>query len=325
MLAAQQPVSTLQNFPSHTNVSIHQKPLPSHKLESRAHSQSLPASISITAVDPATLPAYRRLITSLLPIRYPDKFYQESVSDPSQSLSIALCATHIESSLQNGKRKRDNTVQAAYPGGAPVVVAGIQARLEPVPPLSPSSPPDTNDVQSQKLEYQIYVQTLATTAPYRCLSLATHLLHNLILAFLTNHPDKSITSIYAHVWEANNEALAWYRNRGFLAADMVESYYRKLRPGGARVLRKNIGVGEYLEAKKLEQIGDTRLRMNAETSAVKEDGQATDGQEPHKGIDEASIATTKPPISKTPTHKAQDTAAKDNAVSRDSARAECPE
>ena len=59
----------------------------------------------------------------------------------------------------------------------------------------------------------------------------------------------NVKEIYAHVWEANEEALGWYVKRGFeLRGDVVEGYYRKLRPSGARVVRRRVGVGDWVEA-----------------------------------------------------------------------------
>ncbi len=45
--------------------------------------------------------------------------------------------------------------------------------------------------------------------------------------------------VFAHVWEGNGEALAWYESRGFVRwGSLVEGYYRRLRPAGG------VGCGE---------------------------------------------------------------------------------
>lgn len=37
--------------------------------------------------------------------------------------------------------------------------------------------------------------------------------------------------------------------RGFeVEGEMVEGYYRKLRPSGARILRRRVGVGDWVDA-----------------------------------------------------------------------------
>ena len=49
--------------------------------------------------------------------------------------------------------------------------------------------------------------------------------------------------VYAHVWEANAEGLDWYIKRGFTVEDgVVEGYYRRLKPDGARVVRRTISA-----------------------------------------------------------------------------------
>lgn len=57
-----------------------------------------------------------------------------------------------------------------------------------------------------------------------------------------------VVAVYAHVWEANAEALEWYRKRGFEVGELEVGYYRRLKPAGARVVRRRVGVGEYLAA-----------------------------------------------------------------------------
>lgn len=57
----------------------------------------------------------------------------------------------------------------------------------------------------------------------------------------------NVKEIYAHVWEANEEALGWYGKRGFeVGGEVVEGYYRKLRPSGARVVKRKVGVGDWV-------------------------------------------------------------------------------
>jgi len=201
-----------------------------------------PTTISIDAVKPTTLPPYRRLVKLLLPVRYKDDFFKTAL-DPTSS--IARCAIYHEAPLSAkataGQQVRplNSPTQSTSNGAAkeaePHVVAGIQCRFEPIP--SPSSP--------MAGKQQLYIQTLATLAPYRDLGIATALLESTIATAIDNNID--VVSIYAHVWEANEEALEWYVKRGFMVEEeMIERYYSKLRPAGARVVRRRIGVGEYL-------------------------------------------------------------------------------
>ncbi len=60
----------------------------------------------------------------------------------------------------------------------------------------------------------MYIQTIAVLSPFRQLGLATHLLDSIISTIIRHHA--GVTSMYAHVWEANNEALELYQRRGFV-------------------------------------------------------------------------------------------------------------
>lgn len=62
--------------------------------------------------------------------------------------------------------------------------------------------------------------------------------------------DPPIAIVQAHVWEQNTEAAAWYRRRGFEArgGEVVPRYYTKLRPGGAWLMERRVGVGDLIAA-----------------------------------------------------------------------------
>lgn len=206
-------------------------------LHTPAHPQ-LPPNVSITPPTAATLPSYRRLITLLLPIAYPASFYAASISPPSDT--FALLALWHDS-----------------PTSTPIVVAGIQARVEPAalslplaastPASSSSSSPAQKGKQKPPGEVQnLYILTLALLAPYRRLGIATTLLSVLLALALSHHP--SVQSVYAHVWEANTDALEWYVRRGFAVESLVAAYYRRLKPGGARVVRRAVRIEDWLLA-----------------------------------------------------------------------------
>ena len=240
---------------------LHPSPLPTHPEPGTDHhpQRLLPADLSITHVTTSTLPAYRRLITLLLPIRYTEKFYKDSISNPTPS-SLALCALWHETS-RPGKRKVDSLNNELPLSASPIdgtgakVVGGIQCRLEPIPcpphTISPTTSSTTSDVSPppHQQPHNLYIQTLAILSPYRHLGIAAALLDAIICTTLTHYPRQNINvkEIYAHVWEANEEALEWYVKRGFEVGDeVVEGYYRKLRPSGARIVRRRIGVGDWV-------------------------------------------------------------------------------
>lgn len=61
-----------------------------------------------------------------------------------------------------------------------------------------------------------------------------------------------MVEIYAHVWEANEIALEWYLKRGFeVEQEVKQQYYRKLRPSGARIVRRRIKTTDWLKVDRL--------------------------------------------------------------------------
>jgi ribosomal protein S18 acetylase RimI-like enzyme len=90
---------------------------------------------------------------------------------------------------------------------------------------------------------QLYISTIGILAPYRSHGIAMHLLQAVVKKAVELH---SVRCVTAHVWEANEEGLEWYKKRNFETLGKEDGYYRKLRPQGAFLLRKWIGVGDLL-------------------------------------------------------------------------------
>jgi ribosomal protein S18 acetylase RimI-like enzyme len=117
-------------------------------------------------------------------------------------------------------------------------VGGTCARLEPCPDAAAASPSADS--------YDLYISQLAVLSAYRRYGLATALLDNTLEAaqrvvqrLPTASPGGSrLRCVYAHVWEQNEDALEWYVSRGFVLEEIVQGYYRRLKPGGARVVRR---------------------------------------------------------------------------------------
>lgn len=154
----------------------------------------------ITHVSEHHLPSIRRLTSTTLPVRYGDAFFTTTLTDP------------IVSQLS----------RVVLYASAPV--GWIRCLLEPCSPKSTLS--------------QIYIQALALLSPYRNLGLATLLLETILSSSIAQA--QSTVCIYAHVWEKNEDALEWYAKRGFRRVMLVERYYRRLRPGGAWIVRREV-------------------------------------------------------------------------------------
>ncbi|KAI9817533.1 MAG: hypothetical protein M1827_001144 [Pycnora praestabilis] len=223
--------------------------------------RSLPPEISIEPCTTQTqLHALKRINSLLLPIRYPDKFYTEILTneDVASLTKVAVWREKKKETVGNkAKRKREEiweerdgsghsseqeaTTTARNPPNSGKVIGGIRCRLD--APTSPSPSPSTCPPPHPTGGPSIYIQTLTLLSAHRQRSIAHTLLHSVIRTGIRNH---GATSIYAHVWEMNTEALEWYVKRGFRVGEVRDGYYRRLRPGGARVVWRGLGVGEWL-------------------------------------------------------------------------------
>ena len=157
----------------------------------------------ITRIDLSHLASLKRLTSSTLPVRYSEKFFSESVGEQ-QASDLSRVVLYDEKP-----------------------VGWIRCRLE----TTASGPSSTATTQ-------IYIQALCLLAPYRNYGLATELL-NAVLDF-DNVTRNNASFVYAHVWENNEDALAWYEKRNFKRTMLVDQYYRRLKPSGAWIVRKEL-------------------------------------------------------------------------------------
>lgn len=112
---------------------------------------------------------------------------------------------------------------------------------------------------------------------------------------------RGVREVYAHVWEMNVEGIGWYARRGFEVEDVVAGYYRRLRPDGARVVRRRVGVGEWIgregvvvegeEGEEVVEDGVGREREEEEENGEldgNEGGGGVQGEEKEEGEEEES-------------------------------------
>ena len=198
---------------------------------------------SLNLITPTTLPSFRRILSLLLPVRYPDKFFTEILSDPNVAAISRVAIWHED--LQPGKQKHTVPPPGAQEPPASkeqsipeipeygTVIGGIRCRIEPIP-CSPS-------IEGPQPQHALYIQALALLSPYRGQGVATTLLNTVVDEAHARY--EGLATVYAHVWEANTEGLEWYIKRGFVVEDgIVEGYYRRLKPDGARIVRRIIAA-----------------------------------------------------------------------------------
>ncbi|ORY12318.1 acyl-CoA N-acyltransferase [Clohesyomyces aquaticus] len=172
----------------------------------------LPPNVELVPLTADHIPAFKRLNALTLPVAYPAQFYTETLTEPHHSITLmALWHSTPPSNPPSNDAEK------------PHLIGAIRCRL------LPSS--------------TLYISTLCLLSPYRSHGIATHLLQAIVMKAAREHGVKCVT---AHVWEANDDGLEWYEKRGFETLGKEEGYYRKLKPGGAVLVRKWIGVGDFL-------------------------------------------------------------------------------
>jgi ribosomal protein S18 acetylase RimI-like enzyme len=184
-------------------------------------SSSLPPNATLSAITADTLPSFRRMTAILLPVPYPEKFYNDILNDKIAA-KISMVALWADST--NATKPR--------------VVSGIRCRL-----LASAPGGDDNDPS-------LYISTITTLAPFRGHGLAGALLQCVIARAIREY---GITTVTAHMWEANEDAREWYSKHGFKEIHYDPKYYRKLKPGGAYLLERKIGPQDLLGVNELDE------------------------------------------------------------------------
>jgi ribosomal protein S18 acetylase RimI-like enzyme len=179
---------------------------------------SLPPNVELRGPTKEDMPSFKKLNSLLLPIPYPENFYKEILADPVDR-SITLMALWHDSPSDVGKVKGR-------------LVGAIRCRLF-------AHPPGDSASKARIDGPMLYLSTLVLLSPYRGYGIAAHMLDNLIRSAVD---DYNVTSVGAHVWEANEEGLEWYRKRGFKVVSREPGYYRRLSPSDAVVMLRDVGV-----------------------------------------------------------------------------------
>ena len=172
----------------------------------------LPANVELVPLTHELLPAFKRILGLTLPVAYPPVFFAESMEEPFHSITLMA--------LWHPAPRGD---AAAPTPEKPRLVGAIRCRILPAANL--------------------YISTISLLAPYRSHGIATHLLQTVATKAVDQHAVRCVT---AHVWEANEEGLEWYKKRGFEIIGKEDVYYHKLKPPGAVLVRKWIGVADLL-------------------------------------------------------------------------------
>jgi N-alpha-acetyltransferase 50 len=227
--------------------------------------QSPHPHITIDPVRTAHIPSLSRITGLLLPIRYPSSFYTACITDPVIA-SLSRVAVYHDHPVASGPSAESTfgghqSTSKGGLGGTDKVIGGIRCRLERLFPefagliQAEGSKPPTN----------LYIQTLHLLSPHRGNGVAASLLNSLLFSKPPLESSRSsyrvsrlvkhynIRTVTAHVHETNDEGLKWYVARGFHVEDgIVSGYYRRLNPGGARIVRLDLHWEEEEEEEELQ-------------------------------------------------------------------------
>ncbi|WEW56751.1 acetyltransferase (GNAT) family protein [Emydomyces testavorans] len=278
--------------PSNTPQRVSTTPTkPAVNLEPYPHPpQSFPTPHPRVTIDPiktAHIPSLMRITGLLLPIRYPTSFYSATITDPLIA-SVSRVAIYHDHPV-TGVTLPENTFAESSSSAAEKVIGGIRCRLEPL--LVDSG------CKGGRAATNLYIQTLHLLSPYRGKGIAASSLYSLIydgptsttsmrtVSALVKH--YNIRTVTAHVHETNEEALQWYIARGFTVQDgVIEGYYRKLKPGGAKIVKLELSWEEDQIDSGLEPSGPSQRSVGGHV--VEQDGEDDDEWEK---VDPAECAT----------------------------------
>ncbi|KAK6350350.1 hypothetical protein TWF696_006582 [Orbilia brochopaga] len=209
---------------------------------------SLPPNVTIRAPTKANIHLLKRINSLLLPVPYPENFYRDVLQRPESEILTRLafyddecvggirCRVETEAEYRAGLERFSLSEDKGGPSGSKI--------LQAVPGDSFRRPfhQRANGAESEsESKRKIYIMTLAVLAPYRSLSIGSHLV-NYILATAAKDPSIDADEAYAHVWVANEGAFEFYRKLGFDVSNgaVVRDYYRRLDPRDAKVVSRRI-------------------------------------------------------------------------------------
>ncbi|EEH16411.1 hypothetical protein PABG_06498 [Paracoccidioides brasiliensis Pb03] len=225
-------------------------------------------NVTIEPVRTGHVSSLMRITGLLLPVRYPNSFYTATITDPIVASLSRVAIYHYHPATDVAAITFSTTAKASPLPASDTVIGGIRCRLEPQPVTADPSPTNP-EAQSTNL----YIQTLHLLSPYRGRGIAASLLESLIydpsvtpgmsprsVSPIVRH--YNIRTVTAHVHETNEEALVWYAARGFAIQEgVVEGYYRRLKPGGAKIVKLDLAWNEEGESSKRDPV-DGSERIN---------------------------------------------------------------
>lgn len=182
-------------------------------------SRQLHPNLELRPCTKEDIPRLKQLNSLLLPIPYPENFYRETIQDAAINNLTLLAVWHKDPTDPKIARKQKETL-----------IGAIRCRILNEP---------SQAARTTQEGPMLYLSTLVLLSPFRGQGIATEMLDTITQRAVKDH---GVSSVGAHVWEANADGLEWYRKRGFTELRREESYYPRLKPTAAVVMQRRIGV-----------------------------------------------------------------------------------
>ncbi|KAF2202099.1 acyl-CoA N-acyltransferase [Delitschia confertaspora ATCC 74209] len=248
------PATQLSLQPSTTSIDTASAPTPdpapsSSSIFKQPTLPPLPPNVEFVPLTDDLISAWKRLNAVSFPISYPQQFYDETMEDPVIYTLTIMALWNPTPPQARDAASPSHPMQAETETEKPPLKGAISAFSSPTTGAEVEKPILIGAIRCRRLEDEysnpvLYLSTISVLSPYRHYGIATHLLQQVTSKAMRRYGVRSVT---AHVWEKNEEGLEWYAKRGFEVIGKEEWYYRKLRPGGAMLVRRLVGVRDMLE------------------------------------------------------------------------------
>ncbi|KAF3918100.1 hypothetical protein ABW21_db0208058 [Orbilia brochopaga] len=206
---------------------------------------SLPPNVTIRAPTKANIHLLKRINSLLLPVPYPENFYRDVLQRPESEILTRLafyddeCVGGIRCRVETEAEYRASMERSVLREDKDSTAGSRILKAIPNDSVRRSWTDSAEDAGGPKRK--IYIMTLAVLAPYRSLSIGSHLV-DYTLSTAAKDPLIDADEAYAHVWIANEGAFEFYRKLGFDVSTgaVVRDYYRRLDPRDAKVVSRKI-------------------------------------------------------------------------------------
>ncbi|KAF5095206.1 hypothetical protein D0Z00_003243 [Geotrichum galactomycetum] len=168
---------------------------------------------------------FRMLNNTVLQSKYSDRWYKDALA-----LAPGLAQIATFGDIEEDKVGKTQASQN--------VVGAISCKYV----LEPAVALEEGNVMRRKA----YIMSLAVLAPFRMYGIATRLVEAVIASIMAanrvlaeneqgTHDEldgdsRIVEEVYVHAWTGSQDAIEWYLNRGFKQTNVVQGYYRTMRP-----------------------------------------------------------------------------------------------